>query len=641
MSSLIDTQQHYMSRSDRIKKATCQLYNTYLPESYLPATCKNHLEDESWAWNMINTVFVGSITIFNTTILLIITFLWLVNRQFHFSKKRHSYDKEQKPAKLLRLSKAKLKKAAKKLKRKKSVAQIHREEQESEAAMLLAEQKKHKSFQSFLDVQDCDEDDEEDNTVIEKSLDIQHKKQQPYRSTNTPTGTSTRPPLGLHLSSSDIAKKKRTKDLLQLASKIEVFSYLSPEAVIDILEYVEYVDFKNIGDVVFDTHTLDGSMYAVVSGEVTTSLSVEETGNKEDFSFVAAPGEVITSMLSIVTSLVREYQLQDELIHLFNGAGGVGGSIGGVGQISNDDVKKVFIPPGMNIQAVVTAPNTRLLRIPSRCFVAILEKFPLDVHNICQTILSRLQRVTIQTLVRFLGLDAGILGVGGPSLSSSDGIIPIKPLRNSTAEWSKLEQSLLSGSSDTSTASSILEEATSAAASLLGMSADTSHELNEGAEIIHASSGSVICSKGQPLDGIYLILKGQLEVGLDQSKQQSSTPQKASQGEILNHKKATRSKRVSTLSSSSSRSFSSFDEHDENSSFKPLFSAAPGNWVGLFSCFTKDSSFITAHATSGALLLKIPAKTFHAVVSKYPRVLIHTLLDIIDTGKSFDFNCLV
>jgi len=644
-STLIDTQQHNMSRSDRIKKATCQLYNTYLPESYLPFSCENYLEEESsWAWSMINTVFVGSITIFNTTILIIITFLWLVNRQFHFSKKRHSYDKEplKTPAKLLRLSKAKLKKAAKKLKRKKSLAQIHQEEKESEAAKLLAEQKKHKSFQSFLDIQDCDEEEDEDDTVLENSLDMQHKKQQqPYRSTTMAVATginNTRPPLGLQLSPNDIAKKKRTKDLLQLASKIEVFSYLSPDAVIDILEYVEYVDFKNIGDVVFDTHTLDGSMYAVVSGEVTTSLSVEETGNKEDFSFVAAPGEVITSMLSIVTSLVREYQLQDELIHLFNGTG-VGGSIG-VGQVSSNDEKKVFIPPGMNIQAIVTASNTRLLRIPSRCFVAILEKFPLDVHNICQTILSRLQRVTIQTLVRFLGLDAGILGVGGPSLSSSDGNVPIKPLRNSTVEWSKLEQSLLSGSSDTSTASSILEEATSAAASLLGMTADTSHELNEGAEIIHASSGSVICSKGQPLDGIYLILKGSLEVGLDQSKQQQGgTPEKASQERVVeNQKKATRSKRVSTLSSGSSRSFSSFDEQDENSSFKPLFSAAPGNWVGLFSCFTKDASFITAHATNGALLLKIPAKTFHAVVSKYPRVLIHTLLDIIDTvGNSNNF----
>jgi len=642
-STLIDTQQQYMPRSDRIKKATCQLYNTYLPESYLPLSCEKHIEEESWAWSMVNTVFVGSITIFNTTILLIITFLWLVNRQFHFSKKRHSYDKEPlQPAKLLRLSKAKLKKAAKKLKRKNSVAQIYQEEQESEAAKLLAEQKKHKSFQSFLDIQDCDE---EDDTAIENSLDMQHKKQQPYRSTalTSATGANTRPPLGIQLSPNDIAKKKRTKDLLQLASKIEVFSYLSPEAVIDILEYVEYVDFKNVGDVVFDTNTIDGSMYAVVSGEVTTSLSVEETGNKEDFSFVAAPGEVITSMLSIVTSLVREYQLQDELIHLFNGSTGVGGSIAGVGQVSSssdDDDKKVFIPPGMNIQAVVTSPNTRLLRIPSRCFVAILEKFPLDVHNICQTILSRLQRVTIQTLVRFLGLDAGILGVGGPSLSSSDGIIPVKPLRNSTAEWSKLEQSLLSGSSDTSTASSILEETTSAAASLLGMTPDTSHELKVGAEIIHASSGSVICSKGQPLDGIYLILKGSLEVGLDQ-KQQSSTPQKASQdgGGVENQKKAARSKRVSTLSSSSSRSFSSFDEQDENTSFKPLFSAAPGNWVGLFSCFTKDASFIAAHATNGALLLKIPDQTFHAVVSKYPRVLIHTLLDIIDTvgGNSNNF----
>lgn len=617
-----------------IKKATCQLYKTYLPPSYMPPTCQDL--DEHWAWSFINTVFVGSITIFNTTIFLLVTFLWLVNRQFHF-KKKHSYDKKplqplKKPVKALRRSVSFAKKAAKRIKSKRGKGlqtddTVLREEEE-EKAKLLAEQNKHKSFQSFLE--DFDEEDDAEDTAIETSLSQKEEKlanENAFGLQLLPT-TPEAETLGLNVQLSPTpertAKKKRTKDLLQLASKIEVFSYLSPEALKDILEYVEYVEFANVGDLVFDTDTLDGSMYAVVNGEITETLSTvtsNTTGGKDDFSFVARPGEVITSMLSIITSLVREYQIQ--------------------GDISADDNKrKVVIPPGMNIKAVVTSPNTRLLRIPSKCFVAILEKFPRDVYNICQTIVARLQRVTIQTLVRFLGLDAGILGIGGPLAAGgvggiSSGTIPEKKMRNSTPEWKKLEQTLLSGSNDTSIASSILDQAIAAAGSLLGLSSESSQDLKEGTEIVHAPPGSIICSKGQQPDGIYLILKGSLEVGLDKSGEQqygrsSSTSSNASPLEENgdHHKKAARRNR-----SSAGSSLSSFEERDDqiNKSFKPLFSAAPGNWVGLFSAFTHDASFITVHATTGALLLKIPTQTFDHVVSKYPRALISTLLDIIDT----------
>ena len=628
MSTLLDPENTRSERIiKRVERATCQLYTTYLPPSYLPPSCKDTPGITSWAYSIINTVFVSATTIFNTTIFLSVVFLWLVNRQFHF-KNRHSYDKKplrplKKPAKALRSASAKLKKVSKRLSKKLKKAEVERRArgdslaQEEHDAKLLAEQKRHKSFQSFLE--DFDEEEEEDE-AIEKSL-LSHdaqKKEQPNRD---------RPRVP-----ELIAKRKRKKDLLHLASKIEVFSYLSPEAVADILEYVEYVDFNNVGDVVFDTNTLDGSMYAVVQGEVTTSLSVLDTGPKEDFSFVAGPGEVITSMLSIITSLVREYQLQDALLYsLIPGVLGDGTGMGGVGtQDMSSDNNKIVIPNGMNIHAIVTSSNTRLLRIPSRCFVAILEKFPRDVHNICQTIVARLQRVTIQTLVRFLGLDAGILGIGGPAMTSSTGDdkIPEKKLRNSTAEWGKLEQSLLSGPSDTLTASSVLDQATSAAASLLGLTPEQGSDLKDGTEIIHAPPGSVICSKGQPPSALYLILKGKLDIGLDKSGQRgTSSPLKRVQSESSengDHKKAVRSKRASS-------NLSSFEEHDKNSPLKPLFSAAPGNWVGLFSCFTHDASFITVHATEGALLLKIPATTFESVVSKYPRALIHSLLDIIDT----------
>jgi len=104
------------------------------------------------------------------------------------------------------------------------------------------------------------------------------------------------------------------------------------------------------------------------------------------------------------------------------------------------------------------------------------------------------------------------------------------------------------------------------------------------------------------------------------------------------HKKAKRTKIPSLESSESTVN------DQNNSSFKPLFNASPGNWCGLFSCFTHDASFITARVPEinakkcsssdgggGAMLLKIPEKTFQKVVSNNPRALIHCLLDIIDT----------
>ena len=602
----------------------CQLYSTYLPPSYLPLKCQESADTyPQWPWSLLSTVFVSATTVVNTTICLAITFLWLVNRQFHFKKGKHSYDKKplqplKKPAKALKKAGASFKNAAKKLKRKKKVKVEGISQDGEQVAPLLdgeakplSKQSNFKSFQSFLeDVEEEDEDDE----AIDESL-----------ANDIRTRESVVNPSMISQQESSTMKKR----LLHLASKIEVFSYLSPEALMDILEYVEYVDFKNVGDVIFDTKTWDGSMYCVVSGEATTSLSIQHKigdvvldSASQDFSFVGGPGEVLTSMLTIITSLVREYQLQDVLLHSL------------IPVLGNN---KIIIPKGMNVKAIVTRPNTRLLRIPSRCFVAILEKFPKDVHNICQTIMARLQRVTIQTLVRFLGLDAGLLGLGDSSVASWGSTIPEKKPRHVTAEWTNFEQSLPGDLTSNEMASNLLEQATLAAGSMLGLTSEESQELKDGTTIVHPSPGGVICTKGEPPDAIYLILKGSLEVGLE--KGTASTVKSAANGDISQngqYKKAKRSKN----SDSSSVAEQDQEQRQNATTFKPLFSTTPGNWVGLFSCFTHDASFITVHANSSATtLLKIPASTFEKVISNHPRALIHCLLDIIDTIGDSESLC--
>ena len=590
-----------------------------------------------------------------------------------------------------------------------------REKQESE--LLL---KRHKSMQSFLeDVEeedeeidhDDDDDDEKggkvDNTKTShhygKDLDVMEtvKEIKKEASSGSPSSSVSSLPTNkgnnmkrniifpnakptstitttssTSSKSSTTTKKGTAKDLLHLASKIEVFSYLSPEALVYILDYVEYLDYVDVGEVIFDGDTLDGSMYAVVSGEVTMSLSIDNNGDigcssgsgsggnsggdddKDNdgspcFSFVAGPGEVITSMLTIITSLIREYQLQEETSSTSTNTNS--------NTKSTTQPPQVVIPQGINVRAVVTAANTRLLRIPSQCFVAILEKFPSDVHRICQTIVARLQRVTIQTLVRFLGLDAGILGISGGSSTSRSGCsggkgngggtrkVPEK-VHKKSAEWDNFEQSLkLDGSNKCDGGTqSLLDRALSAAACQLGFPPGKGHLLQEGASIMYASKGHVICETGKLPNSIYLILNGSLEVGLDKKSKKvdnsnddaspllSSSPPPSSSFLLEQREEERKAKRTKMILSSATSKSRPPMEKDRDSNTKVLFHAGPGTFVGLFSCFTNDASLITVRnpidsKSENTVLLKISSKTFENVVNKYPRALIYCLLDIIDT----------
>lgn len=557
----------------------CQVFNVYLPAAYLPSQCKIDTSSD-WTWTLVNTVFVSATTMFYTSIFLAVVFLWSINRQFHF-KSRHSYDKE--PLQPLKNARTSIKNAAKIISRNKTVRPDvnGKEDAKSQEELRLNEQRNYKSFQTFLE--DFEEDEDEPimkETASQQSNSYDFATSSEYRSNN-----------------------ERKKDLLQVASKIEVFSYLSPQAVADILEYVEYVDFQNVGDVVYDRETLDGSMYAVIHGEVTTHLSMpnilEQNSLDKEFLIVSGPGEVVTSMLTLVTSLVHEYIK-------------IKGESGGSKIFGNNPQ---IIPPGIEVRAVISSQNTRLLRIPSRCFVAVLEKFPKDVHIICQTIIARLQRVTIQSLVRFLGIDAGILG----KLNAvTCGDIPIMDF---------------SSPSRSSSSSSELTEAISFAASLLGLTDEQSCELEKGTSIIRASPGSLICITGHVSDAIYLVLDGYLEV--IETDTISNHDANYKQDETETHTKARRTKTVVTSSDST--------DHPKNH-FESSYRVERGAWIGLFNSFTNEASFVTARAPtnieSKTVLLKVPLNTFENVISNFPSVLMKVLLDVIEMISISGNDCL-
>eukprot|EP00804_Cyclotella_cryptica_P019264 CCRYP_006164-RA/>CCRYP_006164-RA protein AED:0.12 eAED:0.12 QI:220/1/1/1/0.9/0.72/11/5361/367 len=336
----------------------CRLYQTYLPPSCLPPSCAEYFRASSnfddlyyypqWVWSLINTLFVGTATMINFGIFAVGLFLWMVNRQFHFSRKKHSYDKEPlRPLTPLKKAKKKimtpLKKARRsiinKVKKKRgatNLEDVSEREEPVEFEKLAKKERGTKSFSSFLEDVEVDDDDKLSSVSAEKA----NAKQK--------------------------HKIKGAKDLLQLASKIEVLSYLSPEAVAEILDYVEYVDLSSnpLGKVIFDNSTLDGSLYAVISGEVTMSLSVRRnisgSGVYDDthsFSFVCGPGEVMTSLLTLISSLTREYQLQEAFISSPI-PGLIGSEVISVDINGKRTASRSVIPDGIDVQAVLSGPNT-------------------------------------------------------------------------------------------------------------------------------------------------------------------------------------------------------------------------------------------------------------------------------------------
>src|SRR6056300_245036 len=177
--------------SSRLQKFHCQLYQTYLPASYHPQECQNtsRLDYPQWTISLINTFFISTATFVNTSIFLVIVFLWMVNRQFHF--KQHSYEKL--PLQPLKRARTSLRHARRSIKSRMmlknrggggdddddnstlldAVAEIDEEEKTLlDKEKLL--QRNYKSFQSFLvdvNFQEGDEDEDDvdsrhDNDVI-------------------------------------------------------------------------------------------------------------------------------------------------------------------------------------------------------------------------------------------------------------------------------------------------------------------------------------------------------------------------------------------------------------------------------------------------------------------------------------------
>jgi CRP-like cAMP-binding protein len=136
---------------------------------------------------------------------------------------------------------------------------------------------------------------------------------------------------------------------------------------------------------------------------------------------------------------------------------------------------------------------------------------------------------------------------------------------------------------------------------------------------------STIIRSGEPPKAVYVILKGYLEVGLEENEAQVNSVS-VDTGEWLKTK-ARRTKNVSSTPRTED------GQGRQTTAFKPLFRSSPGAFLGMFSCFTHEANLVTIrNATEDdTIILEIPTNTFDLITSKHPCALVHCLSGIIDT----------
>ncbi|GFH50912.1 patatin-domain-containing protein [Chaetoceros tenuissimus] len=386
--------------------------------------------------------------------------------------------------------------------------------------------------------------------------------------------------------------------LFKSISKLKVFSYLSDGAFLMCLSMMEHIHLEKAGTDLFADDDFDGSLYIVMEGKVNFSCALSSSlPGKEEVNLTAGKGDILTSLLSTLASLVQVYQEKEQL---------------------NDSTmfpskSKIHT---INVTAKATADNTKLIKIPKNSLYLLLKSYPRDIHVIAQTILARSQRVTIQTLVKNLGLGFDIL--------YSHGKNPI-PNRESFQEFTtslqkkvRLEEianKVKETSTDQYGCMRVGDELMEATASVIANSLGSKESESDVIDIIKNSSSVIVVPPGEVLvsanvksDYLYFVLDGVIEVVSEKTIEQG----------------------VKT---------NIYSHNDEDDAYRLLYNVFAGDFVGAMSCFTDELSFVTWRSgkTQPATLFRVPKETFRALVDTHSDILMNCVAKIL----TVDFSPLV
>lgn len=628
-----------------------------------------------------NTLFVSASTVFNTLLALTVLYFWWANRQFHFKKRKKDGS---------RLSQLATHKDALKLNARKRQQQRRKSGigGVTSSGVLQGGDTQSSSSDEDYDAdsltnldQGSDGDDEEEEEEADLS-DYDTDDEDDDETNGAADGDNTQQEAAQEESMQQLSPEKRrnVRDLTSVVANMEVFSYLSKQAFVQCLEFMEYVDLKQ-NQTLFNEDSYDGSLYAVVSGQVKCQFefahsplaasanvpSMDEDNNEGEpfISFTAGDGDVVTSLLSMLAGLVRKCQER-----------GQSNSDKNSGVNSNDSrMLTSVVPPGISVTAIGVAETTRLVRVPPECFLAIMDKFPRDVYRIAQTIIARMQRVTIQTVVRCLGLQKEI--VRRHYLSwSMDQLLANRI--EATNAWKRLQQTLLGYLPDAA-APQLRDQvnkdaALVAAVNLMGTSTSAAdvdqndssiinalvQRLQEMASVNALPPGQTLIETGQKPDAIYLILRGSLDVGMHVSGTSNAATQSTRRTSTYHKDRRSIFPRGSATGPTGApprpdplrRKHSSGGEGSSSTrtkssivptNFSRVYKAGIGETVGTLSCFTGDVSIVTVRNSSEwetALLYKVSKDVYDSLLAECPSALTECLGAILDRLAS-PIGCLL
>lgn len=404
------------------------------------------------------------------------------------------------------------------------------------------------------------------------------------------------------------AERKKQADMFLSISKLKIFSYLSDDAFLLCLSLIEYMDLPQAGMELFtDESPFDGSLYIVIDGRMDLSccLSSPVAGEEKPIFLSAGPGDILTSILSTLLGLIEEYQREK-------------------GYPATCAFKRIH---AVNVKAKASENNTRLIRIPPSAIVALLDSYPQDVHQIAQTIIARCQRVTIQTLVKNLGMGLEIIYSHGESnepIKSENQNIGDLPILfgQEKGEIDKLVQQINKNSAikltdDCSCPVDVNKQIMEKLSRLVSFSLGSTDQsvidtLTDESSVVMVKAGEIILPAESKSEYLYFVIDGAIEVGTEKKQEYG-------------------------IKSASYKD----EDATKDDYFRKLYQVFQGDFVGAMTCFTDEVSFVTWRSSSkgskSSLLFRLPKETFQSLVDKNSGILIQCVNKIL----TIDFSPLV
>ena len=432
--------------------------------------------------------------------------------------------------------------------------------------------------------------------------------------------------------------REMRNDMLKFVSKMNVFSYLSDEAFKEMLASMKYIDLPNAGSPILNPEystssnnddndeekksRLDGSLYILVTGSVDCCCQFDDEemaqlygstypssakSRHPKLQFTVGPGDLITSQLAMLSDLVKWYRQREGF----------------------DTKQQPSSTHPVQVKAVTAENNTRLICVPSSAFLSILDKFPHEVHQVAQTVFGRTQRVTMQTLVKTLGLTNGILPqkdliVHEDLLGITDCQKACKKAYDSD-DIKVISKELLSLKIPNEVGQSV---AKIAARQLGTTKVEDIAFVHENSSIIAAEPGSVILQAGQMSNSVYFVIDGELEAGnLITSLEDNGLEQ---------------SMKRSILESLKKYSFDTEEfSNDDSKSFEVSHKIYEGTYFSQLTAFDGEVSMVTVRSSTKrkapTYLLQLRKDAYLSLVVSNTNVLMQSLERIL----SDDFSPIV